>query len=135
MVEIKEPEEAVRIMEDVLRFLANVKVKAELPIPVKKDRLGKATKDYTLRYWWLKEQEEFIEFYSAASKACSLDEMPSEKNRTAQMYANREEILEEACDQIHTIFSKLHQFGYSEDDIAVGIRRSNEKARERGLID
>jgi phosphoribosyl-ATP pyrophosphohydrolase len=61
--------------------------------------------------------------------------MPSEKNRTAQMYANREEILEEACDQIHTIFSKLHQFGYSEDDIAAGIHRSNEKARERGLID
>jgi hypothetical protein len=51
------------------------------------------------------------------------------------MHANREEILEEACDQIHTIFSKLHQFGYSEDDIAAGIHRSNEKARERGLID
>jgi hypothetical protein len=135
MTEIKEPEEAVKVIMDALQFLQDVKVKAEWPIPVKKDRLGKATKDYTLRYWWLKEQEEFIEFYSAASKACSLDEMPSEKNRTAQMHANREEILEEACDQIHTIFSKLHQFGYSKDDIAVGIHRSNEKAKERGLID
>jgi hypothetical protein len=135
MTEIKEPEQILREVFDLLAQLEKVKVKAEWPIPVKKDRLGKATKDYTLRYWWLKEQEEFIEFYSAASRACSLDEMPSEKNRTAQMHANREEILEEACDQIHTIFSKLHQFGYSEDDIAAGIHRSNEKARERGLID
>ena len=131
MTEIKEPEDAVKVIMDALQFLQDVKVKTEWPIPVIRDRQGKLAKDYTLKDWSLKEQEELMEFYDAAMLQWGLDE----KIIKGTCGGRRERILEEACDQIHTIFSKLHQFGYTEEEIAAGIRRSNEKARERGLID
>jgi hypothetical protein len=131
MSETKEPEQILREVFDLLAQLEKVKVKAEWPIPVVKDREGKLTKNYTLKDWYLKEQEELMEFYDAAMSLWELDEKP--KGSLSDGY--RERILEEACDQIHTIFSKLHQFGYTEEEIAAGIRSSNEKAKERGLID
>jgi hypothetical protein len=131
MTEIKEPEDAVKVIMDALQFLQDVKVKAEWPIPVKRDRQGKLAKDYTLKDWYLKEQEELMEFYDAAMSQWGLDEEPIGE----PVGWNRKRILEEACDQIHTIFSKMYQCGYTEDDIVAGIRRSNEKAKERGLLD
>jgi hypothetical protein len=131
MTEIKEPEEAVKVIMDALQFLQDVKVKAEWPIPVKRDRQGKLAKDYTLKDWYLKEQEELMEFYDAAMLQWGLDEEIIE----GPCGGRCERILEEACDQIHTIFSKMYQLGYTEDDIAEGIRMSNEKARKRGLLD
>lgn len=133
MAEIKEPEEAVRIIMDALQFLQDVKVKAEWPIPVKKDRDGKLAKEYTLKDWFLKEQEEAAEALDVALGICGLDECPSDLRWIRD--EERARYLEEVCDQIHTIFSKLHQFGYTEEEIAAGIHKSNEKARERGLID
>jgi hypothetical protein len=133
MAEIKEPEEAVRVIMDALQFLQDVKVKAEWPIPVRKDRQGKLASDYTLMDWYLKEQEELMEFYDAAMAHWLITEKPSYSVGFSE--GQRKRVLEEACDQIHTIFSKLHQFGFTEDEIAAGIHRSNEKAKERGLID
>lgn len=131
MSETKEPEQILEKVFELLRELENVKVKTEWPVPVIRDRQGKLAKDYTLKDWYLKEQEELMEFYDAAMSHWALDERPLGKASVGQ----RERILEEACDQIHTIFSKMYQFGYTEDDIAKGIRKSNEKAKERGLID
>ncbi len=108
MAEIKEPEDAVRAIMDALQFLQEVKVK-------------------------VKEQEELMEFYDAAMAHWLITEKPSYSVGFSE--GQRKRVLEEACDQIHTIFSKLHQFGFAEEEIAAGIRRSNEKARERGLID
>jgi hypothetical protein len=133
MAEIKEPEEAVKVIMDALQFLQDVKVKAEWPIPVRKDRQGKLASDYTLMDWYLKEQEELMEFYDAAMAHWLITEKPSYSVGFSE--GQRKRVLEEACDQIHTIFSKLHQFGFTEDEIAAGIHRSNEKAKERGLID
>jgi hypothetical protein len=133
MAEIKEPEEAVRIIMDALQFLQDVKVKAEWPVPVKRDRQGKLAKDYTLRDWYLKEQEEAAEALEAATHAWHFDEKLTDVH--GLIFETRQHILEEECDKIHTIFSKLHQFGYTEEEIAAGIHKSNEKARERGLID
>lgn len=127
----KEPEQIMRELFELLKQLEKVKVKTEWPVPVVRDRQGKLAKDSTLKDWYLKEQEELMEFYEAAMSHWTLDEKPLGKPSVCQ----REKILEEACDQIHTIFSKLHQFGYNEEEIAAGIRRSNEKARERGCID
>lgn len=80
----------------------------------------------------MKEQEELGEFYNEVTHYVNWDEVP---RGTVWDKYQRERVLEEACDQIHTIFSKLHQFCYTEEEIAAGIHRSNEKARERGLID
>jgi hypothetical protein len=104
----------------------------EWPIPVMRDRQGRLAKNYTLKDWYLKEQEELGEFYNEATHYNGWDEVTS---KVLWDEDGRDRVLEEACDQIHTIFSKLHQFGYTEDEIADGIRRSNEKAKERGLID
>jgi hypothetical protein len=131
MSETKEPEQILGQIMDLLRELENVKVKTEWPIPVVRDRQGKLAKDYTLKDWYLKEKEELMEFYNEAMTVCLLDEKP--KPATKRIASKN--LLDEACDQIHTIFSKLHQFGYTDDDIAAGIRRSNEKAKERGCID
>ena len=131
MTEIKEPEDAVKVIMDALQFLQDVKVKTEWPIPVIRDRQGKLAKDYTLKDWYLKEQEELMEFYNEAMTVCLLDEKP--KPTTKRIVSKN--LLDEACDQIHTIFSKLYQFGYTEEEIAAGIHKSNEKARGRGLID
>ena len=131
MSETREPEQILEKVFDLLGELEKCKVKVERPIPIVRDRQGKLAKDYTLKDWYLKEQEELMEFYEASILHWILDEKPLGKPSVCQ----REKILEEACDQIHTIFSKLHQFGYNEEEIAAGIRRSNEKARERGLID
>jgi hypothetical protein len=133
MVEIKEPEDAVKVIMEALQFLQDVKVKAEWPIPVKRDRQGRLTKEYTLKDWFLKEQEEAAEALDVALGICGLDECPSDLRWIRD--EERARYLEEVCDQIHTIFSKLHQFGYTEEEIVEGIHRSNEKARERGLID
>jgi hypothetical protein len=135
MTEIKEAEEAVRIIQEALKFLATVKVKAEWPIPVMKDRQGKLAKDYTLKDWHCKEQEEAAEALEVAVRICTLDEHPSELMSRSVTVELWRKYLEEECDKIHTIFSKLHQFGYTEEEIVAGIHQSNEKARERGLID
>jgi hypothetical protein len=131
MMSEKEPEQILEQVFDLLRELEKVKVKTEWPIPVVRDRQGKLAKDYTLKDWYLKEQEELMEFYDAAMSQWGLDEEPIGE----PVGWNRKRILEEACDQIHTIFSKMYQCGYTEDDIVAGIRRSNEKAKERGLLD
>lgn len=134
MTEIKEPEDAVRVIMDALQFLQDVKVKAEWPIPVIRDRQGKLAKDYTVKDWYLKMQEELAEALNEEISAWPLDGTPK---REAHLLRDGlcDRILEENCDMIHTIFSKLHQFGYTEEEIAEGLHRSNEKARERGLID
>ena len=132
-MEIKEPEDAIRVIDNALRFLANVKAKAEWPIPVVRDRQGKLAKDYTLKEWYLKDQEELAESLDRELSVWNLDTKPGDVHFVRDGLS--EQILEEECDRIHTIFSKLHQFGYTEEEIAAGIRKSNEKARERGLID
>jgi hypothetical protein len=106
----------------------------EWPIPVVMDRQGKLAKDYTVKDWYLKMQEELAEALSEEISAWPLDGTPK---REAHLLRDGlcDRILEENCDMIHTIFSKLHQFGYTEDEIADGIHSSNLKARERGLID
>jgi hypothetical protein len=132
MSEIKEPEDAVRVIMDALQFLQDVKVKTEWPIPVVWDRQGKLAKDYTLKEWYLKDQEELAESLDRELSVWNLDTKPGDVHFVRDGLC--EQILEEECDRIHTIFSKLHQFGYTEEEIAGGIRRSNEKARERGCI-
>jgi hypothetical protein len=134
MSEIKEPEDAVRVIMDALQFLQDVKVKTEWPIPVVMDRQGKLAKDYTVKDWYLKMQEELAEALNEEISAWPLD---GTAKCEALLWRGGlcDRILEENCDMIHTIFSKLHQFGFTEDEIAAGIHRSNEKAKERGLID
>lgn len=110
-------------------------VKNEWPVPVVRDRQGRLAKDYTVKDWYLKEQEEAAEALDIAVRVCTLDEQPSAFTSRLVNAGLWRKYLEEACDQIHTIFSKLHQFGYTEEEIAEGIHKSNEKAKERGLIE
>ncbi len=133
MAEIKEPEQILREVFDLLAQLEKVKAKAEWPTPVIRDRQGKLAKDYTLKDWYLKDQEELAESLDRELCVWNFDDKPGDVHFTRDDFS--EQILEEECDRIHTIFSKLHQFGYTEEEIAAGIHRSNEKARERGLID
>jgi hypothetical protein len=131
--EIKEPEEAVRIIMDALQFLQDVKVEAEWPIPVVRDRQGKATKDYTLKDWMLKCHEEDLEFFDVAVGYCGIDDKPSEMR---ELYPEeRRRLVEEFCDAIHVRFSMVRQFGITIEEIEAGLHNSNVKARERGLID
>ena len=131
MSETKEPEQIMREVFQLLGQLEKIKVKTEWPIPVVRDRQGKLTKDYTLKEWYLKDQEELAESLDRELSVWNLDAKPGD----VHFRSLSEQILEEECDRIHTIFSKLHQFGYTEEEIAAGIRKSNEKARERGLLD
>jgi hypothetical protein len=133
MAEIKEPEQILREVFDLLAQLEKAKVKTEWPIPVVWDRQGKLAKDYTLKEWYLKDQEELAESLDRELSVWNLDTKPGDVHFVRDGLC--EQILEEECDRIHTIFSKLHQFGYTEEEIAEGIHKSNEKARERGLID
>ena len=133
MSETREPEQILEQVFDLLGELEKVKVKTEWPIPVVRDRQGKLTRDYTLKEWFLKDQEELAESLDRELAAWNLDVKPRDIHFMRDGLS--EQILEEECDRIHTIFSKLHQFGYTEDEIAAGIHRSNEKAKERGLID
>lgn len=133
MAETKEPKQISREVFELLAQLEKVKVKAEWPIPVVRDRQGKLAKDYTLKDWYLKDQEELVESLDRELSVWNLDTKPGDVHFVRDGLS--EQILEEECDRIHTIFSKLHQFGYTEEEIAAGIRRSNEKAKERGLID
>jgi 2-iminoacetate synthase ThiH len=105
----------------------------EWPIPVVRDRQGKLAKDYTVKDWYLKEQEEAAESLDIALGICGLDEQPFHLGWIRD--EERAKYLEEVCDEIHTRFSKLHCWGYTEEEISAGIHKSNEKARERGLID
>lgn len=133
MTETKEPGQILEKVFDLLAQLEKCKGKVEWPIPVIRDRQGKLTKDYTLKDWYLKDQEELAESLDRELSVWNLDTKPGDVHFVRDGLC--EQILEEECDRIHTIFSKLHQFGYTEDEIAAGIHRSNEKARERGLID
>ena len=121
----------------------------EWPIPVVMDRQGKLAKDYTVKDWYLKMQEELAEALKEEISAWPLETNLAKmktyygnkehlsKETEAPIYTDGlcERILEENCDMIHTIFSKLHQFGYTEEEIAEGLHKSNQKARERGLIE
>jgi hypothetical protein len=133
MMSEKEPEQILREVFELLAQLEKAKVKTEWPIPVVWDRQGKLAKDYTLKEWYLKDQEELAESLDRELSVWNLDTKPGDVHFVRDGLC--EQILEEECDRIHTIFSKLHQFGYTEEEIAEGIHKSNEKARERGLID
>lgn len=133
----KEPEQILEKVFDLLRELENVKVKTEWPIPVLRDRQGKSIKDYTLKDWMQKCHEEDIEFFDRAKGECGFDKSPAvEISKVGCCYGDdRWFLIEEFCDMIHVRFSMIHQFGITPEEIAAGIARSNEKARERGLLD
>jgi hypothetical protein len=135
MTEIKEPEDAVRIIMDALQFLQDVKVKTEWPIPVVKDRAGKLTKDYTLKDWMLKCHEEDLEFLDRAKDVCGFDESPAVEISKHGCYGDyRRFLIEEFCDMIHVRFSMIHQFGITPEEIEAGLHNSNVKSKERGCI-
>lgn len=132
----KKSEQILGQIMDLLRELEKVKVKTEWPIPVVRDRQGKLTKDSTLKDWMLKCHEEDLEFLDRAKGVCGFDESPAVKISKYGCYGdNRRFLIEEFCDMIHVRFSMIHQFGITPEEIATGIRKSNEKARERGLIE
>jgi predicted HAD superfamily Cof-like phosphohydrolase len=132
MAEIKEPEEAVKVIMDALQFLQEVKVKAEWPIPVVRDRQGKLVKDLTLKSWMQKLNEEVDELKGELLSVYALDEdvaseyvMPEE---------NRKFIVGELCDVIEVLYSMANQMGIDGDMIQQGIHETNKKLRERGCI-
>lgn len=136
MSETKEPEQIMREVFQLLGQLEKIKVKTEWPIPVIRDRQGKSIRDYTLRDWMLKCYEEDLEFFNEAMGLCGFDEPPAAASGDFGHYDEaRRCLIEEFCDMIHVRFSMIHQFGITPEEIAAGIRRSNEKAMERGLID
>jgi hypothetical protein len=136
MSETKEPEQIMRELFELLKQLEMVKIKTEWPVPVVRDRQGKLTKDSTLKDWMLKCHEEDLEFLDRAKGVCGFDESPAVKISKYGCYGDyRRFIIEEFCDMIHVRFSMIHQFGITPEEIAAGIHNSNEKARERGLID
>jgi hypothetical protein len=136
MSEIKEPEQILREVFDLLAQLEKVKVKTEWPIPVVRDRQGKPSRDYALRDWMLKCHEEDLEFFDEAMGWCGFDEPPAAANGDiGHCDEARQCLIEEFCDMIHVRFSMIHQFCITPEEIVAGIRRSNEKARERGMVD
>ncbi len=136
MSETKEPEQIMRELFELLAQLEKCKVKTEWPIPVVRDGQGKPSRGYTLRGWMLKCHEEDLEFFDRAKNACGFDKSPAVEISKRGCYGDdRFFLIEEFCDMIHVRFSMIHQFGITPDEIAAGIRRSNEKARERGCID
>lgn len=136
MSETKEPKQIMREVFQLLGQLEKIKVKTEWPIPVVRDRQGKPTRDHTLKDWMLKCHEEDLEFFNEAMGLCGFDEPPANASGDFGHYDEaRRCLIEEFCDMIHVRFSMIHQFGITPEEIAAGICRSNEKARERGLID
>jgi hypothetical protein len=132
MAEIKEPEEAVKVIMDALQFLQDVKVKADVrPEPVKRDGNGKLTAEYTLKEWLQKINEELDEFKNEVWGACENDELPND----SIPIECRILIAEEACDVITVIYGLCDKFGLDGDSMADAMRYVTEKNRKRGYLD
>lgn len=132
MAEIKEPEDAVRVIMDALQFLQDVKVKAEVrPEPVKRDGNGKLTAEYTLKDWLQKINEELDEFKYEVWGACVNNELPNDSIPPDCMIL----IAEEACDVITVIYGLCDKFGLDGDYMADTMRHVIEKNRKRGYLD
>ena len=132
MAEIKEPEEAVRVIMDALQFLQDVKVKADVrPEPVKRDGKGKLTAEYPLKDWLQKINEEVDEFKNEVWGACGNDELPNDSISPGCRIL----IAEEACDVITVIYSLCDKLGLDGDYMADTMRHVVEKNRKRGYLD
>lgn len=132
MSETKEPEQILEKVFELLRELENVKVKVERPIPIVRDRQGRLAKDFTLKGWLNKLNEEVDELKGELLTIYVLDEdvlreyVPPEEKRKL--------IVGELCDVIEVLYSMANQMGIDGDMIQAGIHKTNEKLKERGCI-
>jgi hypothetical protein len=133
MTEIKEPEEAVSVIMDVLQFLQETKVKVERPVPIVKDRQGRLAKDLTMKEWLNKGHEEIMELQDALANLCPLDDKPS-RYKGIDDIELQDEIVGEACDVVEWVYSFMNQFGFTPEVMSSGVHKTNEKLKERGCI-
>lgn len=133
MAEMKQPEDAVRVIMDALRFLEQAKVKAERPIPVLKDKNGKLTKDYTVKEHLMKLHEEVLEFESEVQAFSKLDAKPRDMK---ELYVENKAIIAgEACDIITVLYGICKQFGIDENFMDSVMHNTYIKNRDRGYFD
>lgn len=108
----------------------------EFPIPVTKDRQGKLAKDYTLKDWFQKLNEELDELKNECLIAYPLDDTPGHYEPIpAWLDEYNDLIAGEACDLIKTVFSMVNQMGIDKEFMNKAMHECNKKARERGCID
>lgn len=134
MSEIKEPEQIIRELFELLAQLEKVKVKAEWPIPVVRDRQGKLAKDSTVKDWVQKLNEEVDELKNELLGAYLFSDVPCRRN--PGLNDNKKAlIVGELCDVIQVLYSMAKQMGIDGDMIQKGIHETNEKLKERGCYE
>ncbi len=131
MAEMKAPEDAIRVIENALDFLAKAKVKVKHPKPVMRDRDGKMMADYTLKDWLAKVEEETMELADTLFWGGRINNKLSQISFSTY---DTERVTEEAVDIITVLYSMLNQLGVTAEDIDKQIGKVNEKNKVRGYF-
>jgi len=129
----KEPEQIMRELFELLRELEQVKVKVERPIPIVTDRQWRSAKDFPLKGWLNKINEEIDELKEEVLSVYTFDDVPSKCREMRE--ENKKLIVGELCDVIEVLYSMANQMGIDGDMIQQGIHDTNQKLKERGCID
>lgn len=132
MTEIKEPEQFLREMHELVDKFAEAKRASVIrPVPVKRDSNGKLTADYTVKDWLQKVNEEMDEFKQEAWVLCE----GNIKSNSLGNEGNRSYLAQEACDVITVIYGLCAKFGIDGDYMDKMMRNVIEKNRKRGYLD
>jgi NTP pyrophosphatase (non-canonical NTP hydrolase) len=99
-----------------------------------RDRQGRLAKEFTLKEWIQKLNEEVDELKNELLGAYLFTEVPC--RREPGLNDNKKWlIVGELCDVIEVLYSMANQMGIDGDMIQKGIHDTNEKLKERGCID
>lgn len=132
MAEIKEPEQILREVFDLLAQLEKCKVKAVRPIPIVTDRQWRVAKELTVKDWIQKLNEEVDELKVQLLEAYMFYNVPSKCSLRDE---RKKLVVGELCDVIEVLYSMANQMGIDGDMIQQGIAETNKKLKERGCID
>jgi hypothetical protein len=133
MTETKEPEQILREMRALVDAYAEAKkVSVVRPVPIVRDRQGRLVKDLTLKEWLAKLDEEVTELKAELLGSYVLEDKLINGNLNR---VKRRNIGGEMSDIIELLHNMGHQMGMDDEFWDAQTFETNEKMRERGLID
>jgi hypothetical protein len=133
MTEIKEPEQFLREMHELVDKFAEAKRASVIrPVPIVRDRQGRLVKDLTLKEWLAKLDEEVTELKAELLGSYVLEDKLINGNLNR---VKRRNIGGEMSDIIELLHNMGHQMGMDDEFWDAQTFETNEKMRERGLID
>lgn len=133
MLTFGETEKLLDEIEEKLERLKRMKVRIESTPPhVVRDDNGRLLKDYRVRDFFAKIDEEVMEFKAAVLKYYELNEMPGDYEGLPG--EGRMQVSEEACDAVTAIYNTCRHLGVDDGLMLSSMHNVTVKLEKRGYL-